>query len=71
MKWWAAFGRTRSSPDQVPHRTASEQFDAVNPSREHPNILVLVNHDAMSDCRDLREAVTGYFHADTGERFPP
>jgi hypothetical protein len=51
-------------------RTASEQFDAVNPSREHPNILVLVNHDTMSDYRDLRETVTGYFHADTGERFP-
>jgi len=42
----------------------------VNPSRQHPNILVLVNHDTMADYADLREAVTGYFHADTGQRFP-
>ncbi len=51
-------------------RTASEQFKAVNPSRQHPNILVLVNHDTHSDYRDLRETITGYFYADTGERFP-
>lgn len=49
---------------------AAEQFEAVNTSRQHPNILVLVNHDTMADYRELRETVTGYFHADTGERFP-
>jgi hypothetical protein len=51
-------------------RSAAEQFDAVNPARDHPNILVLVNHAIMSDYRDLREAVTGYFYAEGGERFP-
>jgi|SRR5580700_5557426 hypothetical protein len=51
-------------------RDAAEQFEAVNPVREHPNILVLVNHGTMNDYRDLREAVTGEFYAEGGERFP-
>jgi hypothetical protein len=47
---------------------AASQFDAVNPSREVPNILLFVNHDDMADIRDLRETVTGHFHAESGER---
>ena len=51
-------------------QNAASQFDAVNPRRHHPNILVLVNHARQSDYRDLLETVTGVFRADTGERFP-
>jgi hypothetical protein len=49
-------------------KTAS-QFDAVNPNRDHPNILVFVNHDKASNFNDLRETLTGMFHAEGGERF--
>ena len=49
-------------------RKAASQFDAVNSSHDVPNILVLVNHDDMSDYGDLRETVTGMFHSDDGSR---
>jgi hypothetical protein len=49
---------------------AASQFDAVNPGRTLPNILVFVNHDKASSYNDLRETLTGMFHADGGERFP-
>jgi uncharacterized protein YpmB len=41
----------------------------VNPSRDLPNILVLVNHADAVDRRDLREVLTGEFEASTRERF--
>lgn len=49
---------------------AAIQFDAVNPARTLPNILVFVNHDKASSYNDLRETLTGMFHAAGGERFP-
>jgi hypothetical protein len=49
---------------------AASQFDAVNPGRMLPNILVFVNHDKASSYSDLRETLTGMFHAEGGERFP-
>jgi hypothetical protein len=39
---------------------AAEQFNAVNPSRNVPNILMVVNHDTVSYESDFVEAVTGY-----------
>jgi hypothetical protein len=50
-------------------RNAAEQFDAVNADRAVPNILVVVNHDPMSDWDDLRETLTGNFHAEDGSRY--
>jgi hypothetical protein len=47
---------------------ASKQFEAVNPKRTVPNILVFVNHDAGSDFGDLRETLTGLFHSADGNR---
>ena len=47
---------------------ASQQFEAVNPTRAVPNILVFVNHDYISDFGDLRETFTGLFHAANGNR---
>ena len=49
---------------------ADQQFAAVNPNREAFNILAYVNHDEHSDFNDLREVLTGYLHAESGERFP-
>jgi hypothetical protein len=33
-----------------------------------PNILIFVNHDRASRHNDLRETLTGMFHAEGGER---
>ncbi len=49
---------------------AASQFDAVNASRDVPNILFLVNHDDVSNYGDLRETLTGMFFTDDGERHP-
>lgn len=48
---------------------AVEQFDAVNPLREVPNILFFVNHDDASSYADLRETLTGEFFAESGARY--
>jgi hypothetical protein len=48
---------------------AASQFDAVNATSTLPNILVFVNHDKASSYNDLRETLTGRFHAASGERF--
>ena len=48
---------------------AATQFDAVNADLAVPNILVFVNHDRASHFGDLRETLTGMFHAEGGERF--
>ncbi|AUN30410.1 hypothetical protein [Niveispirillum cyanobacteriorum] len=47
---------------------AAKQFDAVNPKRTAINILAFVNHDDASNFGDIREIVTGYFHATDGTR---
>jgi hypothetical protein len=49
-------------------RNAAEQFDAVNPARQLPNVLVFVNHNEMSARSDLYETVTGRFPASDGSR---
>lgn len=49
--------------------TAVKQFDAVNPDRLLPNVLVFVNHDDNSHFSDLQETLTGMFHADDGTRY--
>jgi hypothetical protein len=41
---------------------AVEQFDAVNPDRTLPNILVFVNWNETSDFSDLHEALFGEHH---------
>jgi len=46
------------------------QFTAVNPTREDLNILAYVNHDNASSYNDLRETLTGYFHAADGTKHP-
>ena len=48
---------------------AASQFGAVNSSHELPNVLVFVNHDVASNAHDLKETLTGDFHAATGDRF--
>lgn len=47
-----------------------EQFDTVNPDRIVPNILAIVNHDALSGPDDLFETLTGTFPAAGGSRPP-
>jgi hypothetical protein len=49
---------------------AATQFDAVNAKRVLPNVLVVVNHAAATSFADLRETVTGMFHAADGKRYP-
>jgi hypothetical protein len=62
-------------PDPVFNRLArhiqkaATQFDAVNKDQIVPNILVFVNHDRDSHSGDLREALTGVFHGDSGVRY--
>ena len=46
------------------------QFAAVNPGRTELNVLAYVNHEDGSRYADLREVLTGYFHASNGRRFP-
>jgi hypothetical protein len=45
---------------------AVTQFETVNADRKLPNVLVFVNHDDHSHYGDLRETLTGHFHADSG-----
>jgi hypothetical protein len=49
---------------------AASQFDAVNPDHVVPNILMFVNHADASGFGDLRETLTGVFHAEGGGTFP-
>jgi large subunit ribosomal protein L30 len=49
---------------------SAKQFDAVNPDRAHPNILVIVNHDRRKGPADLRMALEG-IRAPNGQRFYP
>lgn len=45
---------------------AVQQFDSVNPDREHPNVLALVNKDSECDSRDLIGVLTGYASTSDG-----
>ena len=49
---------------------ADAQFAAVNSARDALNILAYVNHDDASNFNDLLETLTGYFHADSGRKYP-
>jgi hypothetical protein len=49
---------------------AATQFDAVNRNHSLPNVLVCVNNATASNFGDLKETLTGEFHAASGERFP-
>jgi hypothetical protein len=71
---WVIVGGVREDPvaNRVERniRKAVEQFDAVNPDRRLPNILVFVNHDDSSSFGDLREVLTGHFFSGDGRRYP-
>lgn len=47
---------------------ASKQFEAINPNKAVPNILVFVNHDDSTGFGDLLEVFTGVFHAAGGSQ---
>lgn len=49
---------------------AVQQFDAVNPDLEYPNVLAFVNHDNMCGFLDLVAVTTGFFLAEGGGRYP-
>ena len=49
---------------------AAKQFEAANPDRAHPNILVIVNHARRKGPADLRMALEG-IRAPDGRRFFP
>jgi hypothetical protein len=49
---------------------AAKQFEAANPDRAHPNILVIVNHARRKGPDDLRMALEG-IQAPDGRRFFP
>ena len=49
---------------------AVTQFDAVNPDRQHMNILAFVNNDTMCGALDLNGVLTGNALTDAGESLP-
>jgi hypothetical protein len=49
---------------------AAKQFEAVNPDRVHPNILVIVNHARRKGPADLRMALEGIRGPDGRPFFP-
>jgi hypothetical protein len=49
---------------------AARQFEAANPDRSHPNILIIVNHARRKGPADLRMALEG-IRAPDGRRFFP
>lgn len=49
---------------------AVQQFEAVNPDLEYPNVLAFVNHDKMCGFLDLIAVTTGHFLAEGGGRYP-
>jgi large subunit ribosomal protein L30 len=48
----------------------AKQFEAANPDRAHPNILVIVNHARRKGPADLRMALEGIRAPDGGRFFP-
>jgi len=49
---------------------AVQQFDAVNKSRKHPNVLAILNHDDKCGFEDLIAIITGNFYAADGTAHP-
>ena len=46
------------------------QFDAINPTMEHTNVLAFVNGDDETDFTDLIQVLTGNAYCDNGEVVP-
>lgn len=46
--------------------TAAKQFEAVNSSREYPNVLVFTSSDRHCKVGDLVSVLTGNFYAESG-----
>jgi large subunit ribosomal protein L30 len=67
--------REESRRDSTAHnlarniRKAAEQFKAVNPNRQLPDILVLVSHARLRDRVDLHMAISGIKMPDGSRRF--
>lgn len=49
---------------------ASQQFNAVNPHQEYPNVLIFANHDRYCSWSDLISITTGNFFAEGGRTYP-
>jgi len=49
---------------------ASQQFQAVNPDSECPNVLAFINHDDSCTPSDLHSVLTGLFFAEGGSLHP-
>lgn len=49
---------------------ATQQFEAINPDSEYPNVLIFVNHDDLCGIRDLHSVTTGQFFAKGGTLHP-
>jgi len=50
--------------------TAVKQFDSVNPSIGHPNVLAIVNHDEKCGALDLYAVITGTALVEDGPPLP-
>ncbi len=50
--------------------TAVSQFDAVNPTMEHPNVLAIVNGDSEAGMADLISVLTGNAYCESGDVWP-
>ncbi|HEV3040556.1 MAG TPA: hypothetical protein VHA33_22525 [Candidatus Angelobacter sp.] len=63
-------------PDPVYNRitthihNAANQFKALNPNREFPNVLVFTNSDHHCGMPDLMSVLTGNFYSDSGSVEP-
>lgn len=49
-------------------KKAVAQFKSVNENHCYPNVLIFVNEDHLSDFRDFREKLTGYFTSEDGTK---
>ncbi len=49
---------------------AAQQFDAVNPDLEYPNVLAFLNYDNSCNISYLFNVISGYFFAEGGKKYP-
>lgn len=65
-----------SRPDSTYNRVSSHihsavgQFDAVNPTMAHPNVLAIVNGEQSAGFTDLIQVLTGNAYCESGEVIP-
>jgi ABC-type branched-subunit amino acid transport system ATPase component len=63
-------------PDPIYNRIANHvhsavgQFDAVNPTMDHANVLAIVNGDGCAGFTDLIQVLTGNAFCESGEVIP-